>query len=158
MALKRPLLNILAVIVVATFQVCGQDNNSATYKGDKYTLDYPANWQTSNKDGILNFFPKENYGAITISYYTGINFPLEKTKAFILEMYEIKDKPTNVKMTTKGNVTEFYYEHIDKNVKWITKAFRRNTDFYLLTINCDLNKWEANKNTLINTMNSFKIN
>lgn len=158
MALKRTFLNMLIVIALSTFQVCGQANNTTTYKGDKFTLEYPVNWLTSNENGILNFFPKNNDAALTISYHAGINFPIEHTKAFILEMFEIKDKPTNVKMTTKGNVTEFYYEHIDKNVKWITKAFRRNEDLYLLTINCNLNKWEANKNTFINAMNSFKIN
>jgi hypothetical protein len=158
MTFKKSLLNLLALIGLTTFQACGQQSKSATYKGDKFTLEYPAQWQTANENGTINFFPVENYGALTLSIHSGIDFSLDKTKMFILDMNEIKDKPSNVKMAIKGKVTEFYYEHIDKNVKWVTKAFRQNTDFYLLTINCDLNKWETNKDIFMKTINSFKLN
>jgi len=158
MTFRKSLFNILALIGLTTFQACGQQNKSTIYKSDKFSLEYPTQWQTSNENGVLNFFPAENYGALTVSYHSDIDFPLDKTKEFILEMNEIKDKPSNVKMTTKGNVTEFYYEHIGKDVKWVTKAFRKNTDFYLLTINCDLNKWGTNRDTFMRIINSFKLN
>jgi hypothetical protein len=158
MPFKHSFLNLLALIGLTTLQACGQQNKYMTYEGDKFTLDYPAQWHASNENGILNFSPFENYGALTLSHYSNIDFPLDKTKEFILEMNEIKDKPSNVKMATKGNITEFYYEHIDKDTKWITKAFRKSTDFYLLTINCNLNKWEENKDIFMKIINSFKLN
>jgi hypothetical protein len=158
MKIKKSLLNLLVIIGLTTFQACGQKSKATTYKGDKFSLEYPAKWQTSNENEILNFFPVENDGALTLSYHSGIDFPLEKTKEFIFEMNEIKDKPSKVKMTKKGVITEFYYEYIDKDVKWVIKAFRKNTDFYLLTTNCDLNKWIANKDIFMTTINSFKFN
>jgi len=128
------------------------------YKGDKYTLEYPVEWQTTNENGILNFFPIENFGALTLSKHSDIDFPLENTKQVILDMYEIKDKPENVKMLRKGDIYEFTYQHVDKDVKWVTKAFRNKTDFYLLTVNCELSKWDTNKDMFFKVINTFKIN
>ena len=158
MQIGKLILNFLLFIGLTAQQACGQQNKTTIYKGDKFTLEYPAQWQTTNENGILNFFPKENYGALTLSYHSDIDFPLEKTKEFILDLNEIKDKPENVKMTKRGDITEFSYEHIDKDLKWVTKAFRKKTDFYLLTINCEINKWDTNKDTFLKAINSFKLN
>jgi hypothetical protein len=158
MQIGKLILKFILFIGLTTLQACGQQNNMTIYKGDKYTLEYPVQWQTTNENGILNFFPTEDFGALTLSYYSDIDFPLEKTKEFILEMNEIKGNPENVKMIKKGDITEFSYEHIDKGLKWVTKAFRKKTDFYLLTINCELNKWDTNKVTFLKVINSFKLN
>ena len=158
MQISKLILNSLLFIGLTTQQVCGQQNKTTIYKGDKFTLEYPAQWQTTNENGILNFFPTENYGGLTLSYRSGIDYPMEKTKEFILEMNEIKDKPENVKMTKKGDITEFSYEYIDINLKWVIKVFRKKTDFYLLTITCELQKWDKNKDTFLKLINSFKLN
>lgn len=151
------LLKLILLLSFTIYQSCRQKDELLTYKGGKFTIEYPGLWQVLNENGILNFFPKENYGAVTISSYSNIDFPLDKTKEFILEMNNINDNPKNVKMTTKGSIVEFYYEHTDENLKWITKAFRKQNDFYLLTINCELNKWDKNKDSFIASMNSFKL-
>ena len=152
------IFNLIFLFSLTILQVCGQQNKMRIYKGDKYTLEYPVQWQTTNENGILNFFPIENFGALTLSRHSDIDFPLEKTKQFILDLNEIKDKPENVKMLRKGDIYEFTYQHIDKDVKWVTKAFRNKTDFYLLTINCELSKWGTNKEMFFKVINSFKIN
>ncbi len=148
----------MLLLGLTTQQACGQKDKLTTYNGRKFTIDYPSTWQTTNENGILNFFPKENYGAVTISHHSDINFPLDKTKEFILEMNNIKDNSENIKMAINGDVTEFYYEHIDKNLQWVTKAFRKKNDFYLLTINCELNKWAKNKESFITVLSSFRLN
>ncbi len=139
-------------------QSYGQNNNNIkTFKGDKFSIEYSSLWQMESENTVLNIFPKENFGAVTISSRSGINFPLEKTKDFILEMNEIKDNPEKVKMIMKNGIAEFYYEHTDKDLQWVTKVFRKGNDFYLLTVNCELNKWNENKKQFIAVMNSFRL-
>ena len=157
MKICKLLLN-LSMFFSLTTEVFAQEEKITTYKADKFTIEYPAIWETTNDNGTLNFFPKENYGAVTFSLHSGIDFPLEETKKFILEMYEKKDDPGKVKLIQKGDIAEFMYEFADKNVKWVTRAFRKKTDFYLLTINCDLDKWDANKDVFNKVINSFKLN
>lgn len=149
------LLSFLVGLLLLSHLAYGQQFKS--YKTDKFSIEYPISWQVTNEKGIINFFPKENYGALTFSFLPNIGFPLEKTRDFILEIHNSKDNPENVKMITKREITEFYYEHRDQNVKWATKAFRKNNEFFLLTINCEESKWEAEKHIFLKVMNSFKI-
>jgi hypothetical protein len=155
--LLRHIAKVILSVVLLTQQSHAQTEKNKTYSNEHFSIDYPNFWEMTNEEGILNFFPKENYGAITVSSHSGIDYPIEKTRNFILDIYEIKDNPRNVKMTKKGNGTEFYYEHIDKNIKWITKAIRKNDTLYLLTINCDMPKWESEKHAFIKSLESFKI-
>lgn len=157
MKLTNIILKLVLIFSMTIHQACEQKNKLTIYQGDKFTIEYPSLWQTTNENGILNFFPKENYGAVTVSSHSNIDFPLDKTKEFILEMNEINDNPENVRMTMKGDVAEFYYEHSNKNLKWITKAIRKKNNFYLLTINCELDKWDKNKESFIAVMNSFRF-
>ena len=112
----------------------------------------------SNTNDILNFYPKENFGSVTISAYRDITFPLEKTREFILESSQVTDKPENVRTITNQGFTEFYYENTQDGIKWVNKAFRKDTNLFYLTINCPLNKWETEKETFIKVMESFKLN
>jgi hypothetical protein len=78
MPFKHSFLNLLALIGLTTLQACGQQNKYMTYEGDKFTLDYPAQWHASNENGILNFSPFENYGALTSSKYPGGYLQMDK--------------------------------------------------------------------------------
>lgn len=158
MKITKPVLAFTLLIALTTLQAFGQLEKIEIYKGDKFTLEYPSVWTNTNENGILNFFPRGNYGAVTFSSHSNIDFPLEKTKDYILDMYERKDKTENIKMTINGDLTEFHYEFVDQNVKWVTRAFRKGTDFYLLTINCDLDKWDANRTVFLKVANSLKLN
>lgn len=155
--MKKIILKALLFFGIISALGCNQQEKTTKYKGEKFSLDYPASWQTTNDNGIINFFPIENYGAVTISSYQGINFPIEKTKEFILETNKVKDDPENVIMTKKQDLVEFYYENIDSNLKWVTKVIRKNTDFYLITINCELKKWESDKISFMKVLESFKL-
>jgi len=158
MKTKKVFAGLFVLIGLTTLQVNGQQGKMKTFKGDHCSLKYPAQWQTSSKDGSWNFFPPEGYGVLTVSYHSEIDFPLERTKKFILDMNEIKENPKNVKMTRKGDITEFYYEQVDKGIKWIIKAYRKKASLYLLTINCEAKKWNAGKNAFMSILTSFKMN
>ena len=156
--MKKIILKALLFFGIISALGCNQQEKIINYKGENFSLSYPASWQTTNDDGILNFFPIESYGAVTISSYKGITFPIEKTKELILETNKVKDNPEHVIMIKKQDVVEFYYENVDDTLKWVTRAIRKNTDFYLITINCELKRWESNKASFTKVLESFKLN
>jgi hypothetical protein len=153
-------MNIKNLMSVLGLKPQNNDRHSGDlrlYRGDKFSLKYPIDWQVTNEKGIINFFPNENYGAVTLSERSGITFPMAKTRECLLDMHQVKDHPENVKMTSNGNVFEFRYEHVEKEIRWITKIVRRNYDFYHFTINCKTDKWERSKTAFIDTLESFKL-
>ena len=155
--MNRAIFKLLLILTLPGLHAFCQQEQLKTYRSERFSLQYPATWKTKDESGILNFYPEDDYGAITISYRSGIDFPLNKTRDLILEISEVNDNPANVKMTKKAAVTEFYYEHTSNNVKWITKAFRKKDDFYLVTVNCDLSRWDQEKLQFLKTLNSFKV-
>jgi len=66
---------LFTFLTLASIQTTGQTINLKVFKGDNFTLEYPADWQTSNEDGILNFYPKSNYGALTLHTIRELTFP-----------------------------------------------------------------------------------
>ena len=155
--MQTKILKLLILMALPVQFAFSQVEQLKTYTAERFSLQYPAIWIMAEENGIINFYPKEDYGAITVSFHSNIDFPLSRTKKIILEIMGITDDPANVKMTEKGDIIEFYYEHTIENVKWVTKAFRRNDEFYLLTINCELNMWQKEKMPFIKSLNSFKI-
>lgn len=154
MKIKMTFLTLSMLFALAITQATGQ-TKTALYKNDKFSIEYAANWKTSNEDDAIIFSPGD-FGMLVVTVDT-FNTTMEATRSLLLEAYEVKDKPENVKMTKKGNVTEFYYEYIKKNEKCILKAFRRNADFYVVAINCDLKKWDANKDAFLKALDSFRV-
>ena len=154
----RKLMRLFFILLVSTHSLFAQNENVKTYRGNKFTIQYPDNWQISNEKGIVNFFPQDNYGAVTISVHSGINFSLAKTKSFIIEMNGSKENPNRVKMTKQASVTVFDYEYEAKGIKWVTRVFRKNNDLFLVTINCDDIYWDANKDAFLKVLHSFKLN
>lgn len=157
MFIKSSLKSVVFLLLFSQ-QLHAQNEKLKTYQGNKYSIQYPEKWQMTNEKGIINFFPEENYGAVTISVHSGINFSLAKTKSFVIEMNDSKESPNNVKMTKQGSVTVFDYEYEAKGIKWVTRVFRKNNDLFLLTINCDDIYWDANKDAFLKVLHSFKLN
>ncbi len=152
-----PVISKLLLTFLMIAPAVMQPQKPAIYKTDRFSIEYPAGWQMTDKDGILNFFPKENYVAVTLSTQSGVDLSLEETKDIILNLYKVKAKREDVKMTKKGEIVEFYYECIVEKQKWITMVVRKKSDLYLLTINTDKNKWEAIKTDLLKVIRSFKL-
>jgi hypothetical protein len=129
------------------------------FESSKYHVSYPANWLVSEKGKIVNIYPGSERGALTISDYSGIDFPLEKTRAFILEMHELSGDPNLVTMKENNGVFEFVHEFTNKNenARWYTRVIRKGSDFFLITINCPEGQWEKQKALLFSVADSFKI-
>ena len=127
------------------------------YETDEIIIYYPKDWQIENDSGIVNIFPKDSFGALTYSIMQNINFPVEMTRKLILDLYNSKDDPKNVKMTKEVDYIEFYYEHKENNKYWVTKVIRKNTNLFLLTINCTESQWDIEKKNYLPIMESIKI-
>lgn len=148
------------MVLVFVAQSCSQEKTiSKKYQTENYEFDYPATWLISNENNIVNVYSRENFGAVTFSNYSGIDFPLEETKNFILELNQLQDEPRNVKMDKKEDGAEFTHNYFDKvkKIYWFTKVIRKNTDFYLMTINCSEKYWESEKLKFFGIVDSFKI-
>lgn len=131
------------------------------YESSNYSINVPEGWKSTNDNDIVNIFPTNEIGAITISEYHDLNLPKEETKKFILALYKSTDEESKIK-TNKGKkgYTEYFYEYFDEHDKlfWITKVFQKDKNLFLVSINCGQKYWNGNYMTLFNeAFNSFKI-
>ncbi|AZA54292.1 hypothetical protein [Chryseobacterium sp. G0201] len=131
------------------------------YDAPNYSINLPDGWKAMNEGDIVNIFPTNEIGAITISEYHDLNLPKAGTKKFILALYKSSDDESKIKSKNgKKGYTEYFYEYLDEKEKlfWITKVFQKDKDLYIVSINCGQKYWNGNYMTLFNdTFNSFKI-
>lgn len=132
-----------------------------TYENTNYSISVPEGWMAMNEADIVNIFPTNQIGAVTISEYHDLNLPPTEIKKFILALYQSPDEENKVKSTrSKKGYTEYFYEYFDEKEKlfWITKVFQKDKEMYLISINCGEKYWNGNYMSLFNeTFNSFKI-
>lgn len=98
------------------------------YESPNYTINVPEGWRSTNDSEIVNIFPTNEIGAITISEYHDLNLPKAETKKFILALYKSEDAETKVKENkSKKGFTEYYYEYFDpkENYSGLPEPFRK---------------------------------
>lgn len=131
------------------------------YDSSNYSITIPEGWKSTNDSDIINIFPTNEIGAVTISEYHDLELPKGEMKKFILALYQSKEQENKVKENKgKKGYTEYFYEYFDEKEKlyWITKAFQKDKNMYLVSINCGQKYWNGNYMNLFNeTFNSFKI-
>jgi len=131
------------------------------YENPGYSINVPEGWKSTNDNDIVNIFPANEIGAITISEYHDLNLPKADMKKFILALYKSNDPEDKIKENNgRKGYTEYYYEYFDEKEKlfWITKAFQKDKNLYLVSINCGQKFWNGNYMNVFNeTFNSFKI-
>ncbi|MDV7695325.1 hypothetical protein N6B72_00195 [Chryseobacterium soli] len=132
-----------------------------SFDSSNYSINIPEGWKSTNDSDIINIFPTSEIGAITISEYHDLDLPKAEMKKFILALYQSKEEEQKVKENKgKKGYTEYFYEYFDEKEKlfWITRAFQKDKDLYLVSINCGQKYWNGNYMNLFNeTFNSFKI-
>lgn len=131
------------------------------YDSPGYSIRVPEGWRSTNDNEIVNIFPGNEIGAITISEYHGLELPKTDMKKFILALYQSQEPENKIKESKgKKGYTEYFYEYFDEKEQlfWITRAFQKDKDLYLVSINCGQKFWNGNYMNLFNeTFNSFKI-
>lgn len=151
----------LLLTFLISFTVFAQKTTTKVFDNPNYSISVPEIWKVMNTEDIVNIFPDNQVGAITISEYHGLALPKSETKKFILALYHSTDEEDKIKSRNgKKGYTEYNYEYFDEKEKlyWITKVFQKEKDLYLITINCKQKYWNGNYMSLFNeTFNSFKI-
>jgi hypothetical protein len=94
------------------------------YEAKEFILYYPDNWRTCEENGIFNFHPDDDLGAVTISSYNDFPFPYEETKKHLLEMNQVTGSLELVKEVKKGKATEYSFEYFEGQTKWFVKGIR----------------------------------
>ena len=156
--MKKIILIFSFVISIFSFS---QKLGTELYENENYSIEKPDTWKATNDDGIINIFPTNQIGAITISEYEDLNLPKTEIKKFILALYKSSDDEKKIKSgSSKKGYTEYNYEYFDEHEKifWVTKVFNKDKKLYLLTINCQQKYWNGNYMKLFNeAFASFKI-
>lgn len=138
-----------------------QNLGKELYESENYSIAMPDTWKATNDDGIVNIFPTNEIGAITISEYHDLDLPKTEVKKFILALYNSQDDEKKVKITgTKKGYSEYQYEYFDEKEKlfWFTKLYQKDKNFFLVSINCQQKHWNGNYMKVFNeTFESFKI-
>lgn len=152
---------LLIISLVTGSLLFAQSVPTKVYENDNYSITIPEGWKVTNDSDIINIFPGNEIGAITISEYHDLNLPKTETKKFILALYKSSDDEKKVKSKSgKKGYTEYFYEYDDDHEKlhWITKVFQKDKDLFLVTINCTQKYWNGNYMKLFNeAFDSFKI-
>ena len=153
---------LLIISLVTGSLLFAQSVPTKVYENDNYSITLPEGWKVTNDSDIINIFPGNEIGAITISEYHDLNLPKTETKKFILALYKSSDDEKKIKSKSgKKGYTEYFYEYDDDHEKlhWITKVFQKDKDLFLVTINCTQKYWNGNYMKLFNeAFDSFKIN
>ena len=154
---KIVLITTLLLSVYSYAQKLGTE----LYESENYSITMPDTWKATNDDGIVNIFPTNEIGAITISEYHDLDLPKTEVKKFILALYNSQDDEKKVKITgSKKGYTEYQYEYFDEKEKlfWFTKLYQKDKNFFLVSINCQQKHWNGNYMKVFNeTFESFKI-
>ncbi|WP_343663862.1 hypothetical protein [Chryseobacterium mucoviscidosis] len=152
---------LLIISLVTGSLLFAQSVPTKVYENDNYSITLPEGWKVTNDSDIINIFPGNEIGAITISEYRDLNLPKTETKKFILALYKSSDNEKKIKSKSgKKGYTEYFYEYDDEHEKlhWITKVFQKDKDLFLVTINCTQKYWNGNYMKLFNeAFDSFKI-
>lgn len=152
---------IAALLLFMGSLLFSQSVPTKVYESDSYAITLPEGWKVTDDNKIINIFPGNEVGAITISEYHDLNLPKTETKKFILALYKSSDDESKIKTRSgKKGYTEYLYEYFDEKQKlvWITKVFQKDKDLYLITINCGQKYWNGNYMKLFNeAFDSFKI-
>ncbi|MCD0479187.1 hypothetical protein LPB90_12025 [Chryseobacterium sp. LC2016-29] len=153
------------IVLMTTFLLSvysyAQKLGTELYESENYSIKMPDTWKATNDDGIVNIFPTNEIGAITISEYHDLDLPKTEVKKFILALYNSQDDEKKVKITgSKKGYTEYQYEYFDEKEKlfWFTKLYQKDKNFFLVSINCQQKHWNGNYMKVFNeTFESFKI-
>jgi len=141
--------------------ISAQTVPTKTYDNEHYSISYPEGWKLTNDSDIINIFPGNEIGAVTISEYHDLNLPKTETKKFIIDLYKSGDDESKVKSRgSKKGYTEYVYEYADEKNKlfWVTKVFQKGKDLYLVSVNCEQKYWNGNYNKLFSeSLNSFSV-
>ncbi|MDQ0594673.1 hypothetical protein QFZ37_003042 [Chryseobacterium ginsenosidimutans] len=152
---------IAAFFLIIGFFSFAQSVPTTVYESKNYSIALPQGWKVTNDSDIINIFPSNQIGAITISEYHDLNLPKTETKKFILALYKSSDDEKKVRSKSgKKGYTEYFYEYFDEKEKliWITKVLQKDKDMFLVSINCTQKYWNGNYMKLFNeAFESFKI-
>lgn len=151
---------LLTTFLFSTYSF-SQKLGTELYESENYSIEIPDTWKATNDDGIVNIFPTNQIGAITISEYHDLELPKAEIKKFILAMYNSQDDEKKVKNTgNKKGYSEYHYEYFDdkENLFWVTRLYQKNADIFIISINCQQKHWNGNYMMVFNeAFDSFKI-
>ncbi len=150
-----------ALFLCIGFFLFAQSVPAKVYESPNYSVTIPDGWKVTDDHNIINIFPDNHIGAITISEYHDLNLPKAETKKFILALYQSSDDEKKViSRNGKKGYTEYAYDYVDEkeHLIWRTRVFQKDKNLFLISVNCGQKYWNGNYMKLFNeAFDSFKI-
>jgi hypothetical protein len=144
----------VALLILPSFIQKAKDK---VYRGKGFRISYPYNWEIAVQNEVVNLYPTENDGVVTVSTYTNMDMPDEEIPSFLFNIHHLDAADVQVMIVPNGDTTGFFFEHTRANMQWFTKAIRHNNEIYLLTASAAVNKWNSSKPVFLKVINSFRL-
>ncbi|RZM27337.1 MAG: hypothetical protein EOO88_13710 [Pedobacter sp.] len=129
----------------------------ATLRNQFFSMRVPSHWKVETMDGSTVIEPGNGSDAITITVRGNVHIPMTVTKQSILAMFAGPWDEEKVLMKRFPTHVEFNYSTVENGHVWHTRSFRKLDRMYLISINCDQSRWEADKETFLFCLESFKM-
>ena len=144
----------VALLILPSFIQKAKDK---IYSGNRFSIGYPYNWEIAVQEEVVQLFPTDNNGSVTITSYVGIDLPPEEMPAYLLSLYQLHTTEAKVIIIPAGERTDYFFEHTRGGTQWFVKAVHNGNDLYLLTVNCEVGKWGSSKPLFLKVVNSFRL-
>lgn len=151
------LLTLLVFLIASCLNVLGQAAGFKAFKGDGFEIFIPQKWNTGMDGAVYNFYLDPALGDISVSVHKNLDLSSEVIESTILGLNEKRKGNERVIVLQKGKITEYNYEYINDGIKWLIRGVRSKNDFFLVTLNWKLSSWEANKDSLMKSRDSFTV-
>jgi len=113
-------------------------NSMTTYSSMAgfYTVEYPENWRISCEGNIVNIFPPEANGAVTISAFHGIGASLNESIGQLFKNYQAVSPPHPVSRNNWNGLQAEYLQQVDEGFRyWVVIGAIYRKTLVLITAN-----------------------
>jgi len=126
------------------------------FKSKSFEFRYPKKWKVDTVDNKYSFYYNANLGDITISTHPNKHFSGKELKQMLLDINEKKEAKPDIQLTTSNGTTTCIYKYSVEKIKYFVKAIQNDKKIYLISLNWYEDSWDAFKEILLDSFNSFK--
>jgi hypothetical protein len=104
---------------------------------------------------MVHVGPTGNFGGLSITCYTPFEVSDNDIPVFLTGLYHRLREEVNMLITPKNDATEYYFEYAGGRTILAVKAIRTSDDLYVITVNCETDRWVESRPVFLKVINSF---
>jgi hypothetical protein len=150
------ILALLILLFFSSTQLFAQDVVFKDYKSEAFEFKYPSTWKVDTIEGKLSFYFNANQGDITISTYSDQHLSSKEIKQLLLNVNEIHEAKPDVQISTSNGTIAGTYKYTSDKIKYVLKAIQKDGSLHFISLNWNEASWDAYKDVLLGSLNSFR--